>query len=142
AAIPAATASTYPLVGADAGHRLKAVVSGTNAAGSTSATSAATAVIVTVPRSKRQPGISGKAKAGTLLKAILGTWSGPPRTYKYAWLRCSAHGSKCAAIKKATHATYRLRKQDAGHRLRLRVTAANVAGSRAATSRPSGLVRS
>jgi hypothetical protein len=141
AAIPAATADTYPIVDADANHRLKAVVSGTNAAGTTSATSAATAVIVAVPRATRAPRISGMAKAGKVLKGIPGTWSGQPRTYKYAWLRCSAHGSRCAPIKKATHATYRLTRKDAGHRLRLRVTAVNVAGQKTATSSPSKLVR-
>jgi hypothetical protein len=141
AAIPVATANTYPLVAADAGHRLKAVVSGTNAAGTTSASSAASAVIVAAPHVKTPPRISGRAKAGRLLKATLGTWSGPPRRYTFAWLRCSAHGSRCALITKATRATYRPKKQDAGHRLRLRVTAVNVAGQRTATSRPSKLVR-
>jgi hypothetical protein len=141
AAIPAATASTYPLIGDDAGHRLEAVVSGTNAAGTTSASSALTAVIVAVPRAKSPPRILGRAKVGGRLKGLVGTWSGPPQTYEYAWLRCSAHGARCAPIKSAARATYRLRKRDAGHRLRLRVTAVNVAGRKAATSRPGKMVR-
>ena len=84
AAIPAATASTYPLIGADARHTLKAVVTATNAAGTTSATSAASAVVVAVPRATKAPRISGTAKVGKTLTGARGTWSGPPKTYKYA----------------------------------------------------------
>ena len=135
AAIPAATANTYPVVSADAGHRLEVVVSATNAAGTTSAPSAATAVVVSLPQAERGPRISGKAKVGKLLTGHLGTWGGPPQTYTYASLRCSAHGGGCAPIKKATHPRYRVTKRDAGHRLRFRITAVNAAGSTTATSR-------
>jgi len=134
AAIPAATANTYPLVSADAGHVLEAVVSATNAAGTASATSPATALIVAVPHARGAPRISGTAKVGKRLTGAHGTWSGPPKTYRYAWLRCNAHGSKCVPIRKATHTTYRVTSHNAGHRLRLRVTATNAAGSRMATS--------
>jgi hypothetical protein len=138
--IPAATASTYALVAADAGHIVRAAVSATNAAGAATATSAATSAIVAIPRATSAPRVSGKAKVGKRLTGVRGTWSGPAASYSYVWLRCSAHGTKCKPIKKATHATYRVTKQDAGHRLRLRVTAANAAGSARATSRPSKTV--
>jgi hypothetical protein len=134
AAIPAATANTYPLVSADAGHVLEAVVSATNAAGAASATSRATALIVAVPHPRGAPRISGTAKVGKRLTEAHGTWRGPPKTYRYAWLRCNAHGGKCVPIKKATHTTYRVTSHDAGHRIRVRVTATNAAGSRMATS--------
>jgi hypothetical protein len=137
AAIPAATASTYPLIAADARHTLKIIVTATNAAGATSATSAASALVVAVPRATGAPRISGKAAVGKRLRGTRGTWSGPPESYKYAWLRCNARGAKCVPIKRATHPTYRLTNHDAGHRLRLRVTATNAAGSKTATSAPS-----
>jgi hypothetical protein len=134
AAIPAATASSYPIVSADAGHVLEARVSATNAAGTTSATSAASPVVVAAPHVTGSPRISGRAKVGKRLAGTHGTWSGPPTSYKYSWLRCTAHGSKCVPIKRATHATYRLTRKDAGHRLKLRVKALNAAGSGTATS--------
>lgn len=132
--IPGATATTYVLTTADAGHALEAVVSATNVAGTASATSQATAVVVSVPRASRAPRISGEAKVGMRLTAVGGTWTGPPQTYRYAWLRCSPSGGKCRPIKKASHATYRLTRQDAGHRLRARIIATNAAGSATATS--------
>ena len=134
AAIPAATASTYPLVGADAGHVLKAVVSATNAAGTTSSTSAASAVVAAAPHTTSAPRISGRAKVGKRLTGTHGAWSGPPTTYQYSWLRCAAHGNNCVPIKKATKTTYRITRKDAGHRLRLRVTAVNAAGRQTAKS--------
>jgi hypothetical protein len=139
-AIPAATARTYRLAGSDAGHRLKAVVAATNAAGAGSASSVLTALIAARPHAKSAPRIFGRAKVGKRLRGTHGTWSGPPRTYRYAWLRCSAHGGRCTPIKKATHPTYRLTKQDTQHRLRLRVTAVNVGGRSTATSRASQTV--
>jgi hypothetical protein len=140
-AIPGATASTYPLVAADLGHRLKAVVSATNAAGTASSTSAASLKVVAVPALTGAPRISGKAKVGKRLSASHGSWSGSPAAYHVQWLRCSRSGGSCGPIKKATHGAYRLTRRDAGHRLRVRVTAVNVAGQKTATSRPSGLVR-
>jgi hypothetical protein len=141
AAIPAATANTYPLVGDDAGHVLKAVVSATNAAGITSATSAASAPVVAAPKVTRAPRIAGKAKVGKRLTGSHGRWSGLPTSYKYTWLRCTAHGSRCAPIKRATGATYRLTRHDGGHRLRLRVAALNAAGSQTETSAATKRVR-
>lgn len=134
AVIPGATATTYVPTTADAGHTLEAEVSATNVAGTASATSPATAVVVSVPHASRAPRISGKAKVGKRLTAGAGTWTGPPQTYRYAWLRCSPSGGKCRPIKKATHAAYRLTRQDAGHRLRVRIIATNAAGSATATS--------
>jgi hypothetical protein len=140
AAIPAAAASSYPLVAADAGHRLEAVVTATNAAGTGSASSAVTAVIVAVPAATGAPRIAGKVRVGKRLSGNHGNWAWSPTTYRYQWLRCSGRGGKCVAIKKATHTTYRVAKRDAGHRLRLRVTATNGAGARSATSRPTARV--
>jgi hypothetical protein len=134
--IAGATAAGYALVGADAGHTLKAIVTATNVAGTASSTSAATRKVVAVPRSKSAPRISGKATVGRRLSAVHGKWTWTPAKFRYQWLRCSPSGGRCVAIKKATRATYRVAKKDAGHRLRLRVTATNAAGARSAKSRP------
>jgi hypothetical protein len=136
---PVPVSPIHVLVAADAGHTLRAVVSATNAAGTTSAASQTTSEVFGVPHVVWAPRISGKAKVGRRLLGTHGTWSGPAMSYSYAWLRCSEYGT-CKPIKKATHATYRLTKRDAGHRLRLRVTAVNAAGTSAASSRPSKTV--
>jgi hypothetical protein len=139
--IAGATAATYALVGADAGHTLEAIVTATNVAGTASSTSAASHNVVAVPRSRSAPRISGKAAVGHRLAAGRGKWTWTPTKFRYQWLRCSASGGRCVAIKKASRATYRVAKKDAGHRLRLRVTATNAAGGRSAGSRATARVR-
>jgi hypothetical protein len=140
-AIGGATSTTYDAVAADAGHTLRSVVTASNAAGKAGSSSAASLEVVAVPRSTGRPRISGKARVGHRLSAKHGGWTWSPTAYEFHWLRCSHKGSRCVAIKRATHAHYRLSKKDAGHRLRVRVTAVNVAGSGTATSRPSKAVR-
>ena len=140
AAIPGARLAVYKTVTADAGHTLEAQVTATNAAGSANAVSNRSATITGFPSSLRVPHISGPAKVGRKVTAGRGSWSGSPKTYRFQWLRCSRSGGSCARIAHATHPTYRLTTRDRAHRLRVRVTAVNVAGSRVATSRPTGLV--
>jgi hypothetical protein len=92
------------------------------------------------PASRRTPSITGRAQVGRKLSAGKGTWSEPPKTYLFQWLRCNAAGGSCVTISGATHASYKLTKHDAGHRLRVRVTAVNSAGRTTATSRPTARV--
>jgi hypothetical protein len=139
AAIAGATSATHLLAGPDAGHTLRAIVTATNVAGKGNATSAASHQVVGFPRSTRKPRISGKAAIGHRLFAAHGTWAWTP-TFRYQWLRCAASGARCVAIKKATRAAYRTVEKDSGHRLRLRVTATNAAGTRTASSRPTARV--
>jgi hypothetical protein len=140
-AIAGASANTYAVDASDAGHTLRAVVTATDAAGATSAWSAASPVVVDVPRSTDLPRISGKRKVGRRLSVSSGSWTWSPLAYRYQWLRCNAHGRSCRPIPGATHSTYRLRRRDAGHRLRARITATNAAGSGAVTSRAGKTVR-
>ena len=91
------------------------------------------------PASRKAPTIAGQARVGRKLSAGKGSWSGPPTTYAYRWLRCNGGGS-CVAIGGATHQSYKLTKRDAGHRMRVRVTAVNSAGRTTATSRPTARV--
>jgi hypothetical protein len=140
-AIAGASAGTYAVDAADAGHTLRAVVSASDPAGTTSASSAPSPVVVDVPRSTSRPRISGKRKVGRRLSASRGSWTWSPIGYRYQWLRCNAHGGSCRRIAGAGHSTYRLTHRDARHRLRVRVTAVNAAGSGAAISRPIRRVR-
>lgn len=140
-AIPGATSSSYVAAAADAGHRLQARVSATNVVGTTQALSDLSGGVVGAPRIEHAPQISGHARVGRRLSATTGTWSGPPESYRYQWLRCNSHGRSCRRIRHATRPTYRLGRPDAGHRLRVRVTAINAAGSTTAVSRGSARVR-
>jgi hypothetical protein len=138
--IPGATTAAYVAVAADAGHTLEARVSATNTAGTTAAVSAHSALVVDVPRATKGPHISGRARVGKRLSGSTGSWTYSPTGYRYQWLRCNAHGGSCSTVRHATHSTYKLTSHDAGHRLRLRVTAINAVGSAVATSTASGRV--
>jgi hypothetical protein len=86
------------------------------------------------PANTARPRLDGVARRGRHLSASLGSWTQLPTAYTYRWLRCNRTGGSCVEIEHATHARYRLTKHDAGHRLRVRVTARNAAGSKTATS--------
>lgn len=92
------------------------------------------------PTSTAGPTISGTAQEGQELSTTNGTWNGSPTSYTYAWSRCDASGSSCAAIGSATAATYKAVAGDVGHTLRVTVTAKNSSGSGTATSAPSAVV--
>ena len=139
-AISGATAATYVAVAADGGHRLEVRVSATNSRGTTPAASKPTGAVVGVPASRKAPRITGHAQIGSRLLAGRGSWGGPPKTYRFQWLRCNAGGGSCALIGRATHTKYRLTSRDARHRLRVRVTALNAAGRKTATSRATARV--
>jgi hypothetical protein len=138
--ISGAASATYVAVGADVGHTLEVRVSATNHAGATAALSNHSAVVVGVPKATKAPGISGRAHVGKRLAVVRGSWSGPPKSYRYQWLRCNSHGGSCRKISHATHSTYRLTKLDSGHRLRVRVSAVNAAGTGTASSKATAKV--
>ena len=139
-AISGATATKYKLTSADAGRVVRSAVRATNVNGASSpASSVATPRVVDVPAVTKTPHISGRVRAGRKLSGNHGSWTYSPR-YRYQWLRCNAHGASCSRIHHATHPTYKPTRRDAGHRLRLSVTATNAAGSRVATSAASARV--
>jgi hypothetical protein len=146
---------TYPLGTSDLGHTLRVVVKATNAAGSSTATSATTGVVTVCPSSGKLPAycvrpkalvrpvVTGTTEVGQRLVASSGTWSTLPAsayggvqtaTTTVQWLRCNAHGAHCKAIAHATHSTYRPTQHDLRMRLKLQVLAQNHAGSTTATS--------
>jgi hypothetical protein len=100
------------------------------------------------PQVSGQPRISGSTVEGSVLTASQGSFTGTgPFNYTYRWLRCPStggggNGEGCVAISGATFRRYTLRHADVGHRLRVRVTAANSEGSASGVSNASAIVRS
>jgi hypothetical protein len=139
--VAGATAGTYKLTSADGGHSVRSVVTATNVNGaSTPAAAAPTAVVIDVPAATKLPHVSGRTRAGKKLSGSHGSWTYSPTSYRLQWLRCNAQGAHCSSIRHATHATYKLTKRDARHRLRLRVTATNAAGRTTAVSKATARV--
>jgi hypothetical protein len=139
--IPGATATTYTLTSADGGHKVRSTVRATNVNGASQpAASAGTNIVLDVPSATKAPHISGRARVGKKLSGSHGTWTYSP-SYRYQWLRCNGQGTRCSSIHRATRSTYKPTKHDAGHRVRLRVTATNAAGSAVAVSAASSRVK-
>ena len=142
-AIRGATDQQYDVTAADAGRRLRVRVTATNADGSTTAASNATAVIQAAPNAPsntRPPTISGNAVVGATLTANPGQWTQQP-SFRYLWHRCDQNGGSCAAISGANERTYVLKSVDQGNTLRVRVTATSGSATASATSVPTALVR-
>jgi len=142
--IAGATAAKYQLVASDLGGTIRAVVTASNAAGSKSATSAASAIVTSAtgvaPVNTAPPVVSGTAQVGNALTVSTGSWSGSPTTFGYQWQRCDASGSSCASVSGATAAGYALTTADQGRTMRAVVKASNAAGTASATSDPSAVV--
>jgi hypothetical protein len=133
--ISGATATSYKLTAADAGHVVRSTVRATNVNGPSSpAASTGSPLVVDVPATTSAPHISGHARVGKKLSAGRGSWTYSPTAYRYQWQRCNARGGSCSSIHAAAKPTYKLVKRDAGHRLRVSVTATNAAGSKKAVS--------
>ena len=92
------------------------------------------------PANNLVPAISGTAKVGQKLKAANGKWLSAAK-FTYRWFRCSPTGAACAPISRANRPSYTLAAADAHHRLAVRVTGTNIAGSTSARSEPTSIVR-
>jgi hypothetical protein len=135
--IAGATAQTYTITSSDVGHTLRSVVTASNSGGSASADSAHTAVVTgaTPPTNTGIPAISGSTTVGSTLTTTKGTWTGTaPIGYQYQWRRCDTSGGACASISGAIQQTYVLTNGDAGHTIRVVVTATNSGGQAQAPS--------
>ena len=142
ASIPGASESKYTLGHEDVGGTLRAAVTGSNGAGSGTATSAQSALVAPLaPSNTALPVVSGAAEQGQLLSASEGTWKGtPPLSYAYAWEQCNSTGGACKKITGATAASYRVPGSLIGDTLRVVVTAENAAGSKSATSEATAVI--
>jgi hypothetical protein len=139
--IDLATSSAYTLTAADAGHKLRSLVTATNSAGSANGTSTATAVVADIaPASTAAPTLTGTPTDGQTLTTSNGTFTGGNLSYAYQWQRCDNTGAGCTPIDLATSSAYTLTAADAGHKLRSLVTATNSAGSANGTSTATAVI--
>ena len=92
------------------------------------------------PVNTAPPTIDGTTTVGRTLTASNGTWSNSPTSYAYQWLRCNGSGVSCVAVANGTQQSYTLVRADAGHSMRVRVTASNADGSASAQSDPTARV--
>jgi hypothetical protein len=93
------------------------------------------------PANTAPPTISGTARVGQTLTASNGTWSNSPTDFTYQWLRCNTSGGSCVSAPNGTQKTYTLVGADAGHKMRVRVTASNADGNASAESEPTDTVQ-
>lgn len=131
AAIAGATAAAVRPQALDAGKTLGLTVRATDLTGTTTAyaslvgpVAAPAAVLVATSA----PTISGSAVAGGSLTVSQGSWSSPPTSYAYSWLRCNLTGRLCRPIAGATSSSYTLTAADGGHTL-IAVVDATAGGS-------------
>jgi hypothetical protein len=135
AGITGATGLTYRAGTSDVGHTLRATVSATGTGGTSTVSSAASAVVApipapaptTAPTSTAPPLISGQPVAGKTVSAQTGSWSGSPTSITVQWLRCSS--GSCSSIGGATGTSYQLTGSDTGSTLMVSVVATNAGGS-------------
>jgi len=146
AAIGGATTSAYVPTSADVDRRLRIRVTASNADGSATAASNATTAVRPrtsgAPRSTSRPTIGGTMAVDQTVHATTGGWVGTqPITFSFQWLRCNAEGNNCVTLPGATDDAYTLREGDAGHAMRVRVTARNDDGTNSSLSLPSSVVQ-
>jgi hypothetical protein len=138
-----ATGAVYTVRSSDVGHTIELQVVATDAAGSQTATSTATAQVAGIPPAAAvAPAVSGTAAVGQTLGSGLGTWTGTaPIAKTRQWLRCDAAGANCAAPSGMTGPTYVVKTIDIGHTVELQVTATNPWSTGVvAVSAPTGVV--
>jgi hypothetical protein len=92
------------------------------------------------PRYETPTSIVNAPTVGTQLTAIRGVWGGASLSFAYGWQRCDSSGANCAQVPGAAALTYTPSGDDAGHRLRVAVTASNAADSVTAYAPTTGVV--
>lgn len=139
--IAGATSSAYVLADADAGKKLRVLVTATNGAGQTTVSSAPTAAVAAfaAPVVTVRPAITGTLRSGSTLTASPGTWTGTtPMSFSYQWQSLS--GASWAPVSGATGKTFVPTVGDRGLQLRVAVTASNVAGTTTSYSNATAIV--
>ena len=125
AALSGADEDTYSLDADDVGTTLRVLVSATNAGGTTSASSAPTAIVLpAAPTNTSPPAVSGEAREGQTLTASAGEWTEASTTSRQ-WERCNPAGGSCVALSGETGNSHLLGAADVGSTLRVVVTASN-----------------
>jgi hypothetical protein len=135
--IPGAVQKTFVLTADEVGYHVRVLVTASNAAGSSTASSAQTALVqaAVAPENTAAPTLSGTTRRGSTLTGNRGSWTGTePMTYAYQWRRCDSSGGSCTNISGATGTTYVLTTADVGRRIRFQVKATNAAWTETASS--------
>jgi len=146
AAIGGATTTKYVVASADVDHRLRVRVTASNADGSKTVASNATALVrapdAGKPVSAQAPTLSGTAAQGQTLHVTPGTWNGQqPITFTFRWLRCDTAGNNCIVQQGFQDDAYGLREGDVGKTIRARVLARNSRGEASRLTAPSATVQ-
>lgn len=138
AGIAGATQTSYTPASAQVGKTLRVTVFASNASGSGSATSGATAPVVAptsgAPTATTAPSVSGTPQVGSSITASTGNWTNSPSAYAYQWGQCDSAGAGCSAIAGATATTFTPTTAQVGKTIRVTLVATNAAGSGSATS--------
>jgi hypothetical protein len=134
--IAGATALNYTIPTAQIGNKLRLGVTATNMAGPTTAYSAPSATVTgNPPVNTALPVVSGVVVDGNTLSTTTGTWTGSaPITYAYQWQHSTDGGVTWSSLAGETASTYAIPSAEIGNKLRVQVTATNVAGSTVANS--------
>jgi hypothetical protein len=85
--------------------------------------------LITAPAATTAPSITGTPTVGQTLTATPGTWTEYPTSYSYQWELCDSSGANCTDISGASASSYTVLAADAGHTLRVVVTAGNGVGA-------------
>jgi hypothetical protein len=135
--VPRATSVTYVAALADVGSVLRVSVTGSNAAGTSTAHSPETPTILQAPEpppSGIAVELGGPPQVGTELRAVHEDWSGTPTPLlSYVWERRQP-GGEWTPVPSATSVTYVAALADVGSVLRVSVTGSNAAGTSTAHS--------
>jgi hypothetical protein len=128
--IPGATTVNYEVRSEDRGTSLSCRVLASSSEGETQAPSSNRVEVPgNEPRDVTLPKVSGTPAVGETLLCTPGSWSGQPLpTFTYQWLLGGAE------IPAATQSSYTVSDSDRGASLSCKVTAANAAGARSASS--------
>ena len=133
AAIGGATTTQYVVSSGDVDRRLRVRVTASNADGSRTVASNATATVRPAdagrPVNVVAPTLSGTAAQGQTLHVSPGTWNGQqPITFTFNWVRCDTSGNNCVQQAGFRDDAYVLREGDVGKTIRARVIARNSRG--------------
>lgn len=141
--ISGATSAIYVPVSGNAGHRLRVVLTATDAHehhASRASQDTQPVAAAKAPAVEQSPVVTGPGLAGQTLTTGTGVFAGEgPISYAYQWERCEASGA-CHTIEGATHSYYTLTEADVGSTVLVLVSAGDTEGSTTAVSSPTAVV--
>ena len=118
--ITGAAAAGYTVLSGDVDRYLRAVVTASNGAGSSSANSVAVGPVTPndPPQNTAPPVISGTAQVGQSLSVSNGSWNGNPNGFTYQWQSAATAGGPFTDITGAAAAGYTVLSGDVNRYLR------------------------